>query len=123
MENGEWKNSYPVTFRHWINLKLVPKKLSSDRKSLDKKATEFLNIKNCYCLASLLLLLTIFNALTTSAQNPVPKKGQVFKDDVVPRILINIHPDSLDQLIELGSQGDNHHYLCTMVFDLSLIHI
>ena len=119
MENGALKNSnlYPVTFRHRINFQKSWLNLSSDRKSLDKDTTQFGQIKNCYYLISLLLLLGIFNAPQAIAQNPVPKKGQVFKDEVVPRIFISIDPDSLDQLIVLGSQGDNHHYLSTMIFD------
>jgi len=52
---------------------------------------------------------------TVFSQNP--KRGEVFQDHTVPRIDIRLHPDSLNQLIRLGSQGDNHHYLSTVIFD------
>ena len=61
----------------------------------------------------------IFLIFTLSgfAQNPFPELGEVFRDDVVPRIDILIDQDSLDALYAPGNEESNHHYPATFIFN------
>lgn len=51
------------------------------------------------------------------SQNPFPAKGEVFKDEVIPRIDILIPEDSLNALYAPGNEESNYHYHATFIFD------
>ena len=54
-------------------------------------------------------LLFFFNS--TLAQPNFPENGEVFRDDVVPRIDIHIHPDTLDWIYDSVSSNQEFHAL------------
>ncbi|MEO1258294.1 MAG: CotH kinase family protein [Bacteroidota bacterium] len=66
---------------------------------------------------SLLLFFIIFYSLKIFAQNLFPDPGEVFRDDVVPKINIFINQDSLNAIVAPGNEESNHHYLADFVFD------
>jgi hypothetical protein len=63
------------------------------------------------------LILFLLPVIALSAQTPFPAPGQVFRDDVVPRIDILLHPDSLAQILALGNELSDYHYHATFIFD------
>lgn len=69
-------------------------------------------IKSVFSIFFLLLLIG-----TSTAQNTVPPLGEVFKDDVVPRIDVFIDQDSLDMLLDPDNLESDYHYNITMMFD------
>ncbi len=50
-------------------------------------------------------------------QNNFPVPGEVFTDEVVPRIDILIDPDSLDALYAPGNEESNYHFKALFMFD------
>jgi hypothetical protein len=66
-----------------------------------------------YFLPALCLLLSTL----LPAQTPFPPQGHVFKDDVVPRVDIFLHPDSLAWIMAEGNEESNYHFYATFVFD------
>ncbi|MCO6477016.1 MAG: CotH kinase family protein [Phaeodactylibacter sp.] len=61
-----------------------------------------------------------FFFLTTapaSAQTPIPPLGEIYRDDVVPRIDILLPPDSLAVLLAPGNETSDYHWHATFVFD------
>jgi len=58
-----------------------------------------------FCLLSLL----------TVAQNPFPKLAPVFKDDIVPKVYIQIDQDSLNTIFT--DIFSDHHFPATFIFD------
>lgn len=68
--------------------------------------------------------LFVFSYLTPYhliAQNPIPPAGEIFKDDVVTRIDIQIAPDSLDILLDPENQQSDYHFSTTMMFDNGMV--
>jgi len=71
-------------------------------------------VKYILTIVIAIILITTGSVL---AQNSIPDLGEVFKDDVVPRIDLLLPQDSLEEMILVGSQGSDHHFLGTMIFD------
>ena len=61
--------------------------------------------------------LAFFNIIETFGQNTIPDKGEIFRDDVVPRIDIYLSPDSLDWILNPNNLQSNYHFQSTFVFD------
>lgn len=51
------------------------------------------------------------------SQTPFPESGQVFRNDVVPKINIIIPADSLEAILAPGNEESNYHYHATFIFD------
>ena len=66
-------------------------------------------------LSQLILLLSFSSSLF--AQTPIPDAGEIFRDDVVPRIDIFIDQDSLNELLKPSNLGSDYHYSTTVIFD------
>jgi len=64
-----------------------------------------------------LALAALWCTLPLSAQTPFPKKGQVFGDQQVPRVYIELPPDSLAHMLAPGNEQSNYHWHATFVFD------
>ncbi len=62
------------------------------------------------------LLLLLFN-YTGYAQTAFPDPGEVFRDDVVPRIDIILPESSLEELFTPGNELSDFHHKCTFIFD------
>jgi len=67
-------------------------------------------------LPVLLPLLLVASSIG-SAQNPFPGPGEIYRDDVVPRIDIFIPPDSLAIMLAPGNESSDYHWHATFVFD------
>jgi hypothetical protein len=65
----------------------------------------------------ILFFVSLIYCWNSQAQNLFPEPGEVFNDDVIPRIDIHIDPDSLDVLYAPGNETSYHHFLATFVFD------
>lgn len=55
------------------------------------------------------------------SQNPFPDNGELFRDDIVPRIDITINPDSLKLIIDKTDIWSDHEYIADFVFDNSTV--
>jgi len=64
----------------------------------------------------LIVLISIF-CLGLNAQINFPEKGEVFRDDVVPRVDIIIPSDSLDYILDSDNVESNYHFHATFIFD------
>ena len=64
-----------------------------------------------------LFLLLLFLSNILPAQIPFPDPGQVFRDDVIPKINILIHPDSLNAIVAPGNEESDYHYHATFIFN------
>lgn len=64
----------------------------------------------------LFLFAAIYSAITF-AQTPFPQNGQVFRDDVIPRVDILLPADSLDILLAEGNEYSNYHWHATFIFN------
>jgi len=60
---------------------------------------------------SFLFFLKIFS------QNPFPDNGELFRDDIVPRIDITINPDSLKLIVDKNDIWSEHEYIADFIFD------
>lgn len=67
-------------------------------------------------IKALLPLLFLFCSLA-SAQNPFPAPGEIYRDDVVPRIDIFLPPDSLAVMLAPGNENSDYHWHATFMFD------
>lgn len=67
-----------------------------------------------YYFTYLFILISLFNSFS---QNPFPENGELFRDDIVPRIDININPDSLKLIVDKTDIWSEHEYLADFVFD------
>jgi len=66
--------------------------------------------------APLFFALSVFT-FSAFAQNSVPDFGQVFRDDVVPRVDILIAQDLLDEILAPGNESSNTEHPATFIFD------
>ena len=66
---------------------------------------------------SFIVALCLFSSVFVIGQNPFPDAGEVFRDDVIPRIDISIAPDSLEWMFESTNLNSNHHIKVDMIFD------
>ena len=60
---------------------------------------------------SFLFFLKIFS------QDPFPDNGELFRDDIVPRIDITINPDSLKLIVDKNDIRSEHEYIADFIFD------
>ncbi len=58
-----------------------------------------------------------FISINIFSQNLFPDPGQVFRDNVVPKINILIPADSLDVMLASGNEESNYHWHATFIFD------
>ena len=65
--------------------------------------------------STLFILLALSITFSSFAQNPTD--GEVFRDDVVPRIDIFLPADSLAAIYDYNNLWSNHHYQATFIFD------
>lgn len=59
----------------------------------------------------------IFFCFKLVSQNPFPANGELFRDDIVPRIDITIDPDSLKLIVDKTDIWSEHEYPADFVFD------
>ena len=64
-----------------------------------------------------ILVVLCFSVLWLPAQNPFPDPGEVFRDDVIPRIDILIPEDSIVDMLKQENLESYHHYLADFIFD------
>lgn len=69
-----------------------------------------------YCIAFLLLI----KWGPSLAQPVFPDPGELYRDDIVPRVDILIHPDSLEWIYE--NVESDHEFPATFIFDNGTIH-
>lgn len=62
-------------------------------------------------------LFNIIFLFSLFSQNPFPENGELFRDDIVPRIDITINPDSLKLIVDKNDIWSEHEYLADFVFD------
>jgi spore coat protein CotH len=67
-----------------------------------------------YYFTFLFILIFIFASFS---QNPFPENGELFRDDIVPRIDITINPDSLKLIVDKTDIWSEHEYLADFIFD------
>ena len=65
----------------------------------------------------LLICFITFLGVSINAQINFPEKGEVFRDDVVPRVDIIIPPDSLAYILDNDNLQSNYHFHATFIFD------
>lgn len=66
----------------------------------------------------IMVLIGLFSILTPGlSQELFPSPGQVFRDDVVPRIDILLPQDSLDVMLAPGNEESDYHWHATFIFD------
>ena len=51
------------------------------------------------------------------SQNPFPDNGELFRDDIVPRIDITTNPDSLKLIVDKNDIWSEHEYIADFIFD------
>ena len=66
-------------------------------------------------IISFLLCIQYFTV--SFSQSSVVDKGQVFKDDVVPKIHISLPADSLNAILDPVNRDSDYHYKASFVFD------
>ncbi len=59
----------------------------------------------------------VFIFLNINAQINIPEKGEVFRDDVIPRVDIIIPPDSLAYILHDDNLESNYLFHATFIFD------
>lgn len=64
---------------------------------------------------SFIVFLIIISSVKSVAQNPEP--GQIFRDDVIPRIDIFLPSDSLDYILDDANAQSNYHFHVMFIFD------
>lgn len=64
-----------------------------------------------------LFCLSMLVALAAQAQYLIPEKGEIFRDDVIPRIDITLPADSLAAILDWNNRDSDYHYHATFVFD------
>ncbi|KAA3634031.1 MAG: T9SS C-terminal target domain-containing protein [Bacteroidetes bacterium] len=68
-------------------------------------------------LPKVILLFLISSPTTVFAQNLFPDPGEVFRDDVVPRIDIIIPENSLDAIYAPGNEQSDFEWMADFIFD------
>lgn len=66
---------------------------------------------------SLFTILSLFIFSSLYAQQNIPTKGELFRDDVLPSVYITLPEDSLDAILDVANQSSDYHYRATFVFD------
>lgn len=70
-------------------------------------------------MKNIFILLVLLFAKTAFAQTPVPERGQIFVDSLVPRVDILISPDSLAAIY--NDVWSDREYVATFIFDNQVI--
>ena len=65
----------------------------------------------------IILILVIISFFKSAAQNPTQESGEIFRDDVIPRIDILLPTDSLDYILDDANAQSNYHFNATFIFD------
>ncbi|MGB0851559.1 MAG: CotH kinase family protein, partial [Bacteroidia bacterium] len=65
----------------------------------------------------LIFLFYLIQTITLSAQQNLPSNGEVFRDDVVPSVYINIPQSSLDKILDAANRNSDEHYEASFIFD------
>ncbi len=65
-------------------------------------------------IRSVFVLLLLIHSLWSQCQNP--QNGIVFQDDIIPRIDIHIHPDSLLDILDIDNKWSKLYYHADFVF-------
>ncbi|MEM6967453.1 MAG: CotH kinase family protein, partial [Bacteroidota bacterium] len=63
-----------------------------------------------------LFFLTLFNQ-NVSSQSLIPDLNVLFQDDIIPRIDIELPPDSLAEILDFQNLESNYHFHATFIFD------
>lgn len=63
----------------------------------------------------------VFLTISLTAQNPFPANGEVFKDDVIPRIDIAIQSAYLNNILHPDSNYSNTEYKADFIFDNGIV--
>ena len=64
-----------------------------------------------------IVYLILISGLALFSQNPFPANGELFRDDIVPRIDITIDPDSLKLIVDKTDIWSEHEYPADFVFN------
>ncbi len=64
-----------------------------------------------------LLIFIFFLPLFLTAQTELPPRGEVYRNDVVPQIFIEIDPADLDEIFAEGNEYSNTEHPATFIFD------
>lgn len=64
-----------------------------------------------------LFCLSLLVTLSLQAQYAVPEKGEIFRDDVIPRVDIQLPADSLAAILDRNNRESNYHYHARFIFD------
>ena len=68
-------------------------------------------------MKELLIGFFLLSVILINAQTPIPEKGEVFKDNVLPRVDILISQASLDYILASANQNSNQEFEATFIFD------
>ena len=66
---------------------------------------------------SILICLVFSFSPTLEAQISFPNDGEVFRDDVIPRVDIYLPADSLAWILDQQNLESNYHFSATFIFD------
>ncbi len=64
-----------------------------------------------------LFCLSLLAGFSLQAQYTVPAKGEIFRDDVIPRIDISLPADSLAAILDPANRDSDYHYHARFIFD------
>ncbi|MFK8006680.1 MAG: CotH kinase family protein [Saprospiraceae bacterium] len=63
------------------------------------------------------LAFTLITYVNCFSQNLLPEAGEIFRDDIIPRIDILLPADSLDYILDDANAQSNYHFHATFIFD------
>ncbi len=72
-----------------------------------------------YLTYGLFVLLPLFITYAAHSQPELPEPGMLYMDDIVPRVDILIHPDSLDLIYD--DPESNHEYPATFIYNNGIV--
>lgn len=68
-------------------------------------------------MKKIITLLVLLLVVAAQAQQTLPPKGEVFRDDVLPTVYITLPADSLAEILDPENRWSNYHYKATFVYD------
>ncbi|MFT4972414.1 MAG: spore coat protein H, partial [Saprospiraceae bacterium] len=68
-------------------------------------------------MKNIFLTILLLSLNSTFAQTPFPANGDVFRDDIIPRVEVFLPVDSLAIMLESGNEQSNYHWHATCIFD------
>jgi len=64
-----------------------------------------------------IILIAAITIQNSYGQNPFPEDGTLYRDDILPRVDILIHPDSLDEILDSENRWSYYHYHADFIID------